>query len=145
MDCTGSSTLVTPRPAAVPGISWVRPRAPAPEPALGLNPDSCLIRPASNAGSTPLALAAWVISFAYGPLDGSALVLVLGAVVPLASEAKSVLVLAAGGVVAVAVALASALENDVGEALAGSAVGTTPEPNIDWIWAMRLITASMLM
>src|SRR3954464_1552671 len=72
IDCTGSSTLLTPRPAAVPGMSCVRPRAPAPEPAFGLKPDSCLIRPASSAGSSPLACAAAVISEPYGVPAGSA-------------------------------------------------------------------------
>src|SRR5689334_6615087 len=64
--------LVTPRPAAVAGISCVRPRAPAGEPASALKPDSCLTRPASSAGSRPLALAAAVISAAYGVPAGSA-------------------------------------------------------------------------
>src|SRR3954468_17486026 len=115
-----------PRPAAVPGMSWVRRRAPAPEPAFGLKPDSCLIRPASSAGSIPLACAAWVISAAYGTLAGSALVPVLavGAVlVPVASEAKSV------PVPVVPVALASALENAVGDVVVGVGVGTAPGPN----------------
>ena len=78
---TGSRTLVTPRPAAVAGISCVRPRAPAGEPASALKPDSCLTRPASSAGSRPLAFAAAVISAAYGVPAGSSDVPVAVAVV----------------------------------------------------------------
>src|ERR1700754_3858132 len=89
IDCTGSSTLETPRPAAVPGISCARPRAPAPEPAFGLKPDSCLIRPASSAGSRPLACAAAVISAAYGvPVGRLVLPAGLAGMAPEASEAK---------------------------------------------------------
>src|SRR3954462_8975581 len=70
IDWAGSNGFETPRPRAVAGMSCVRPCAPAPEPACGLNPDSCLIRPASSAGSIPLAWAAAVISLAYGTLAG---------------------------------------------------------------------------
>jgi hypothetical protein len=54
--------LVTPSDAAVPGMSWVRPTAPAPLRALGLKPDSCETRPFSSAGSIPLPAAAALIS-----------------------------------------------------------------------------------
>src|SRR3982751_1323476 len=53
-------------------MSWHSPWAPAGEPALGLKPDSCLIRPASSAGSIPLRWAAAVISEPYGVPAGSA-------------------------------------------------------------------------
>src|SRR4051794_8719732 len=140
MLCTGSRTLVTPRPAAVPGISCVRPRAPAPEPAFGLKPDSCLIRPASSAGSMPLACAAWVMSAPYGTLAGSAEVPVVAGVVadavvavvgvvPLTRLEKSVPV--AGSVAPVA--LASALENDVLEGAAAGAAAVYADPIIAWI------------
>src|SRR5690242_9914582 len=62
---------LTPRPAAVPGMSWVRPTAPAPERALALKPDSCLIRPASSAGSMPLRFADAVIRSPKGVPAGS--------------------------------------------------------------------------
>src|SRR3954453_19240028 len=77
-------------------MSCVRPRAPAPEPAFGLNPDSCLIRPASSAGSSPLACAAAVISDPYGVPAGSAegpveaAVVVAAGIVGDASDAKFV-------------------------------------------------------
>ena len=48
--------------AAVPGISWVRPTAPAPLRALGSNPDSWDTRPFRSAGSIPLLAAAASIS-----------------------------------------------------------------------------------
>src|SRR3954468_5779032 len=143
--------FVTPRPEAVLGISCVRPRAPAPEPALGLKPDSCLIRPASSAGSSPLAFAAAVMSVPNGVPFGSSEtpVAAVGAVVGIAA------VVAAAGVVAplaieakllVPWAFASALEKLVEEAAAGWAAGGAKPPlSIDWICAMRLIAASMLM
>src|SRR5689334_6523064 len=139
---TGSSTLVTPRPAAVAGISCVRPRAPAGEPASGLKPDSCLTRPASSAGAMPLALAAAVISAAYGVPAGSseapvgAAVGVAGAAE--ASEAKFVLAV-------VPCAVASADEKLVLVDGCWTGAGTIPAPSIDWIWLMRLMAASMLM
>ena len=45
----------------MPGISWVRPTAPAPLRALGLKPDSWDTRPFRSAGSIPLLAAAALI------------------------------------------------------------------------------------
>src|SRR5215211_150081 len=56
----------TPSAAAVPGMSWVRPRAPAGLPASGLKFDSWRMSPRSSAGSTPYLAAAASISAAYG-------------------------------------------------------------------------------
>src|SRR3954452_13576165 len=57
---------LTPSAAAVPGISCVRPRAPAGLPAFGLKFDSWRIRPRRRAGSTSYFAAAASISAAYG-------------------------------------------------------------------------------
>src|SRR5215470_649488 len=80
----GSYAFCTPRPLAVPGISWVRPIAPAPETAFGLKFDSARTSALSSAGSTPLACAACTIIESYG--DASA-PLVATAVVPVAAVA----------------------------------------------------------
>src|SRR5688572_12488302 len=137
MDCTGSSTLVTPRPAAVAGISCARPRAPAGEPALGLKPDSCLIRPASNAGSRPLDLAAAVISAANGVPEGSSLTVAVG----VAAAVTAVCVERVDGP---ELAFASWVEKDF--AATGGATGA---PCVDASsacnWPTRLMTASRLM
>jgi hypothetical protein len=50
---SGSYGFVTPSPAAVPGISCIRPCAPAELVAFGLKPDSCAITAWSSFGSTP--------------------------------------------------------------------------------------------
>ena len=59
---TGSAESVTPRPRAVDGINCIRPRAPAPETAFGLNFDSVSMTAAIRAGSMPYFVAAcWMI------------------------------------------------------------------------------------
>src|SRR3954453_20719760 len=54
MAWAGSVGSPTPRPAAVDGMSWVSPTAPAPLRAFGLKLDSWRMRPLSSEGSTPL-------------------------------------------------------------------------------------------
>src|SRR5260370_30086321 len=78
----------TPRPDAVPGISWVRPTAPAPERAAGLKPDSAWVMAASNRGSTPAFVAAASMAPAQGrPASGRASAQPAGAAVrPVADE-----------------------------------------------------------
>src|SRR3954469_7158136 len=66
MLCAGSLGFVTPRPAAVAGMSCVRPVAPAGDLASALKFDSWRMSPRSSAGSTPLRAAAASISAANG-------------------------------------------------------------------------------
>src|SRR3954453_13181480 len=65
MACAGTDGSA-PRAAAVPGMSCVRPRAPAGLPAFGLKFDSWRMRPRSRAGSTLYFFADASISAAKG-------------------------------------------------------------------------------